>query len=454
MTLNLVKYPLNISLSSPEFSSNIIYSYSSLEAWRGLLRTFARVRKYQAWCRQRVSKSVRKGNLKISSRLRPAFHYFQVCHCSIFSFRSWYWNFSADDHDYCEYLHSTTEMDKPEIQFFIPEVTVKSFSMATKLKRPGFQLLSLVTSQNDTLASPSYFHSQCLLPDQSSIYTRGYSFLFLFTTVLFIILNSRRSKPPRLDGHLAWDGHQRFQTLDSASPGRRSPPASPIQFKSSSRSRMTALRGASTLPVTTSEPATPLGGSPFLSPSFPQHIDDEDSQELLTWQSQLDAPKQSPYIYEQNREMDSSYFLPSPGFHPKLTNSKNVWRQSVITRATCRPWSFSKLTMTALTIVQSMWSTGPRRARTRYGRCLQDLSQAFLLPFFVYLTISFWLYLWCFGRPFLLNPYSCISDSMCMFWNKMEGELCFVLSRAYLLIVVKLLIPVACLQPPANNSSW
>ncbi|KAK6904396.1 hypothetical protein L486_08017 [Kwoniella mangroviensis CBS 10435] len=87
--------------------------------------------------------------------------------------------FSGDDHDYCEHRHPQG----------IREVTIKSFSSSTGIRRPGFQLLSLVPPQpNGYAGSVTHADRPCLLPDQSGSYYRVYlplailTFLFLFGT--------------------------------------------------------------------------------------------------------------------------------------------------------------------------------------------------------------------------------------------------------------------------------
>ncbi|WWC91304.1 uncharacterized protein L201_006247 [Kwoniella dendrophila CBS 6074] len=87
--------------------------------------------------------------------------------------------FSGDDHDYCEHRHPQG----------IREVTIKSFSSSTGIRRPGFQLLSLVPPPSTGYAgSITHADRPCLLPDQSGVYSRVYiplailTFLFLFGT--------------------------------------------------------------------------------------------------------------------------------------------------------------------------------------------------------------------------------------------------------------------------------
>ncbi|KAF8502047.1 Metallo-dependent phosphatase-like protein [Russula emetica] len=79
--------------------------------------------------------------------------------------------FSGDDHDYCEYIHTSHERR-------IPEVTIKSLSIAMGIRQPGFQLLSL-SSKTSTHA-----YQLCLLPDQVRIYCWVYAPLVLATIVL------------------------------------------------------------------------------------------------------------------------------------------------------------------------------------------------------------------------------------------------------------------------------
>ncbi len=81
--------------------------------------------------------------------------------------------FSGDDHDYCEVVH--------DVQLgHVPEITVKSFSMAMGVPTPGFLMVSLYNPINATghslLASSSSSATMqtrlCLLPNQLSTYAR------------------------------------------------------------------------------------------------------------------------------------------------------------------------------------------------------------------------------------------------------------------------------------------
>lgn len=81
---------------------------------------------------------------------------------------------SGDDHDYCEVQH----------QGGVLEVTVKSFSMAMGIRKPGFQLLSVPENGGD---SAGMVHELCLLPDQIGIYLDRYLPLVAVTLGVMVI---------------------------------------------------------------------------------------------------------------------------------------------------------------------------------------------------------------------------------------------------------------------------
>jgi hypothetical protein len=89
--------------------------------------------------------------------------------------------FSGDDHDYCEVVHS----DKGNVR----EITVKSFSWAMGVRRPGFLMVSLwnpVDAAGQPLGTHASGHGKtatpsipttmethlCLLPDQLAVFIR------------------------------------------------------------------------------------------------------------------------------------------------------------------------------------------------------------------------------------------------------------------------------------------
>ncbi|KAL7421241.1 hypothetical protein Q5752_004126 [Cryptotrichosporon argae] len=95
--------------------------------------------------------------------------------------------FSGDDHDYCELYHPAG----------VKEVTLKSFSSSAGIRRPGFQLLSLVPPAPAPAGAESYppqtTHADvpCFLPDQLGVYTRVYSPLALLTFAYLFATNVR-----------------------------------------------------------------------------------------------------------------------------------------------------------------------------------------------------------------------------------------------------------------------
>ncbi|KAH9942328.1 Metallo-dependent phosphatase [Epithele typhae] len=101
--------------------------------------------------------------------------------------------FSGDDHDYCEYEHTYTGSKLPAV----PEITVKSFSMAMGIRKPGYQLLSLIPPKQYQ-SGPSFAHQPCLLPNQLSIYLSVYVPFIVITLLALLVSNFRRvSSPPR-----------------------------------------------------------------------------------------------------------------------------------------------------------------------------------------------------------------------------------------------------------------
>jgi len=101
--------------------------------------------------------------------------------------------FSGDDHDYCEYTHSYNSDGKTRQA---REVTVKSLSMAMGIRKPGFQLLSLVPPHT-VQGSPSHADSLCLLPDQLGIYLSTYIPLLVCSLLVILVANIHRVCSPR-----------------------------------------------------------------------------------------------------------------------------------------------------------------------------------------------------------------------------------------------------------------
>ncbi|KAI1174301.1 hypothetical protein F4777DRAFT_554568 [Nemania sp. FL0916] len=92
--------------------------------------------------------------------------------------------FSGDDHDYCEVVHSPEKEN-------VPEITVKSFSMAMGVPTPGFQMVSLYNPVDDQGKPPpsSSGHTLqthlCLLPNQLSMFI-NYAILGVLSITILV----------------------------------------------------------------------------------------------------------------------------------------------------------------------------------------------------------------------------------------------------------------------------
>ncbi|KAI0373402.1 hypothetical protein BV20DRAFT_962538 [Pilatotrama ljubarskyi] len=112
--------------------------------------------------------------------------------------------FSADDKDYCDYVHvppkpvltaaesgsQTNTTTEP-----VREITLKAFSPSHEIRYPSFQLLSLVApspySSTERATEATVASTPCFLPDYTSHYTQRYVPLLLLTTLLLVLLRLR-----------------------------------------------------------------------------------------------------------------------------------------------------------------------------------------------------------------------------------------------------------------------
>ncbi len=111
--------------------------------------------------------------------------------------------FSGDDHDYCEVTHRYN-IPVPGTKSYFPnddsvkaryqhikEITVKSFSWAMGVRKPGFLLVSLwnpVDAHGKTVGTPlpTVQTHNCLLPDQLGIFI-NYALLFAVTIPVLLV---------------------------------------------------------------------------------------------------------------------------------------------------------------------------------------------------------------------------------------------------------------------------
>ncbi|KII92954.1 hypothetical protein PLICRDRAFT_103385 [Plicaturopsis crispa FD-325 SS-3] len=154
--------------------------------------------------------------------------------------------FSGDDHDYCEYVHALSpRRESPSsAPLQVREVSVKSFSMAMGIRKPGVQLLSLVDPSTARARLPTHSDAPCFLPDQLGIYLTIYLPLVLFSLLVLLLFNLYAVSGPRRTS--AWPVRARSQ-----SPLRRTTSDDAIWVSSSlktlpARSRLDADVDAST----------------------------------------------------------------------------------------------------------------------------------------------------------------------------------------------------------------
>ncbi|KAI4168449.1 MAG: hypothetical protein LQ343_006400 [Gyalolechia ehrenbergii] len=149
--------------------------------------------------------------------------------------------FSGDDHDYCDVVHRRYTGPRGGVR----EITVKSFSWAMGVRRPGFLMVSLwnPVDRRDREKSPSSeSHGKdhgdngkdgrhqtiqthlCLLPDQLSIFIR-YAVLFAVTLVALLVHTLRHTNQA---SHPAYSNGLILPLSSSSSkPKSDTPPPSP-----------------------------------------------------------------------------------------------------------------------------------------------------------------------------------------------------------------------------------
>lgn len=123
-----------------------------------------------------------------------------------------YWSLlSADDKDYCDYIHipprdvvidpsASSPEDKPLAKpQNVREITLKAFSPSPEIRRPGFQLLSLVSPSSHPVPLAT---TACFLPDYPSVYAWRYLPLLLITILTLVFLRRRKMRLSPLPTHL------------------------------------------------------------------------------------------------------------------------------------------------------------------------------------------------------------------------------------------------------------
>jgi ethanolamine phosphate phosphodiesterase len=250
-------------------------------------------------------------------------------------------------------------------------VTVKSFSLANQIRRPGFQLLSLVSPPFTASHSVHTFADRpCFLPDQYSIYGSVYGPFLLLTILLLFFSNLYRARQQRTslpspislspstgrqDGadtpvlhpeSAVWSPYTPFSP--QAIPRSPSPRAIPPSARTTNGLAAPTLRAFS-------RPSSPHN-SPLLSPMFPHDEDEDDSmypaqyairrEGLVQPISMTRSPVQaSSNPHHAKHTRSSSQFLPAPGVRT-ADRHRWTWSRSFIIRGrrlrlTLNPSSFS-----------------------------------------------------------------------------------------------------------------
>lgn len=235
---------------------------------------------------------------------------------------------SGDNRDYCEYTHKGSSF---EVEGLIPEITVKSFSLAPQIRRPGLQLLSLIDPNEATPSRPSLLHRPCLLPNQSMVFA-AYTWWSVATLSILLILNVRRIKNFRLKKQFqsgspnqsnsspllqdtqgsslpVWSPHALF------TPPKSPKPQMPSPFRSPGASASPMYR-ASSRPMTPQGHESPMPGSQLI----PTH-DGEDLMFPDRYVTQRDVhyPNDEEWIpigREDSLDSNPQVAVSDPRLHP------------------------------------------------------------------------------------------------------------------------------------------
>lgn len=216
--------------------------------------------------------------------------------------------FSGDNRDYCNMTHQLSASDANVLaKTTAREVTVKSFSPSKHIRRPGFQLLSLIPPDSAVSHHGSTFaDTHCLLPDTFRIFNSIYLPALVLTAIVLLYLNISTGRHRR-----------RFSTLSPVSASSRSRPSSP------SRGPESAI-WANWSPRKSSGPTSPAVALP---PSVTVRV--PNAKEIFTFRalspsasgSPLDSPLLSPIpLFHAGHEDEMN-----PAHYPSQHHSDHVW---------------------------------------------------------------------------------------------------------------------------------
>ena len=249
------------------------------------------------------------------------------------------------------------------------EVTVKSFSMAMGVRKPGFQLLSLgpvtTSAPNSSSLGPSTLADRpCLLPDQIRLYSHGYASLFLFTLVTLLISNYNHRHYRQLRSKSLAPSHFFSGIAQNAPFGLTSRRQSPSRMSESQHS-------------TTAHPHTVISdGNQSACP-----LPDDDYLE-------------SQYSFGKFPFLLDSHLLDAepddPGLLP-VTNTRSIPNPPQDC-ATARMLPGGVRTLLRPVQACSSWWTGGTGQFPWYGRAVRDLCQVAWPNIWAYLIVSLWLF--------------------------------------------------------------
>lgn len=315
---------------------------------------------------------------------------------------------SGDNRDYCDYIHKNKSMTDPTE---VREVTVKSFSLANHIRRPGFQLLSLNSPVKEhDVAYPSFQDVPCHLPDQYGIYFSTYGMIFACNFVILLGLamcrgRQSRKRRPRIEP-LTISPHNSGPNTPSIDPESAiwSPytPAVPTSPRSALPSYLRTPTANARPTFRASRPTTPTG-SPLLAPMVELQEEDDESMYPMQYATRWDGR-----YHEQNDDW-------SPG-HDRISSDPQIPHFTSAPRfryTTKRPFSWSwtfvfrgrrrriRLAppVTVYEFVGELALSCGRRGRnvpiTRrdvlYTACIDGL-QIFWLTVLVWAVLSWWMY--------------------------------------------------------------
>lgn len=248
--------------------------------------------------------------------------------------------FSGDNRDYCNMTHHLPAAD-PNIlaKTSVREVTVKSFSPSKHIRRPGFQLLSLIPP--DSAVSPhgsTFADAACLLPDTFRIFSSIYLPALVLTAIVLLYFDtspdrhrrrfstvspistsrSRPSSPPPGPESAIWTNWSPRMSSGPTSPAVPLPPSVTV--------RVPSAKEIFTFRALSSTPGSPHD-SPLLSPIPLFHAGHEDEMNPAHYPSQ----HHSDHVWPSGEDVhEAPSFLPSPS--ARRSERKWSWSWSFVFR--------------------------------------------------------------------------------------------------------------------------